>query len=164
MTTWPLQRDCDAFYGNPRGSNGSYSPAWAAANLTHVACPWQIQIGGKTVPFITIHRKCAESLTAVLGAIWEACGKSQDQINKLHYNVYDGSFNYRPMRANQALSMHAYGCAIDWDAAENPFHDRKHLFTSSSLLVVKFEAEGWVWGGDWSSPDAMHVQAARVHN
>jgi hypothetical protein len=27
---------------------------------------------------------------------------------------------------------------------------------------VKFKEEGWIWGGEWSPPDAMHVQAARI--
>lgn len=155
---WPLQNQCSHFYGNP--ATGS---SWQAANLIHVLCPWKLHIGNTPVSAITIHKKCAESLTRALNNIWEAAGKTQDQIAKLHYDQYDGSFNYRPMRGSSNLSMHAYGCAIDWDAAENPFHSKHHLFTSQSLLVVKFKEEGWDWGGDWSSPDAMHVQAARVH-
>lgn len=162
MTKWPLQSDCDEFYGNPRGLKGNYNPKWAADNLVHVACPWPLHIEKSPVPFITIHKKCAESLKLVLNSIWEACNKDFKIIDKLQYDVFDGSFNYRPKRGSSSLSMHAYGCAIDWDAAENPFHDRKHLFKDDSLLVVKFEAEGWVWGGRWSNPDAMHVQAARI--
>lgn len=162
---WPLQSQCDTFYGNPRGADGSYSPKWAAANLTHVACPWVLMMDKQHVPFITIHKKCADSLTRVLGNIWDAVGKDQGAIESLHYNLYSGSFNFRPMRGGVALSMHSYGVAIDWDAEDNPQHATKHLFRDDSLLVVKFKEEGWIWGGDWSgsSIDAMHVQAARVH-
>lgn len=165
MTTWPLQRDCDAFYGNPRGAGDTYSPKWAAANLVHVPCPWAIHIGKAPVPFITIHKNCADSLKRVLAEIWTAAGKDQAKIHAWRYDEYDGSFNYRPKRGASSLSMHAYGCAIDWDAADNAFHARKHLFTDKSPLVIAFRREGWVWGGEWStSTDAMHVQAARVHS
>lgn len=162
---WPLQSQCDTFYGNPRGANGAYNPTWAAANLTHVACPWVLMMGDAQVPFIVIHKKCADSLTRVLASMWDAVGKDQGAIETLHYNRYSGSFVYRPMRGGTALSMHSYGVAIDWDAEENPQHSTTHLFKEDSLIVAKFKAESWIWGGDWSgtSIDAMHFQAARVH-
>lgn len=163
MNPWPLQRDCDVFYGNPRNGD-SYSPKWAAQNLVHVVCPWVIHIGKSPVPFITIHQKCAASLKRVLAEIWNAAGKDQAKINAWHYNEYSGSFNYRPKRGSSSLSMHAYGCAIDFDAEENAFRSHQHLFTAESPLVIAFRREGWVWGGEWSNDtDAMHMQAARVH-
>ena len=162
---WPLQSQCDTFYSNPRGSNGAYNPTWASANLTHVPCPWVLMMGNTQVPFIVIHKKCADSLSRVLASMWDAVGKDQGAIETLHYNRYSGSFVYRPMRGGIALSMHSYGVAIDWDAEENPQHSTTHLFKEDSLIVAKFKAENWIWGGDWSgtSIDAMHFQAARVH-
>jgi hypothetical protein len=67
------------------------------------------------------------------------------------------------MRGGHALSMHSYGIALDWDADENEFGHKVHAFHSDSLIVQAFEGEGWVWGGRWSYPDAMHMQAARVY-
>lgn len=160
ITAWPLQRDCDAFYGNPRGKNGNYSPSWAAANLVHVPCPWPLFIEKKPVPFIRIHRKCAESLARVLADIAHRCTAAD--IKALKYDQYDGTFDYRPMRGGKSLSMHSYGCAIDFDAADNPFRSKKHTFKADSPIVLAFKAEGWSWGGDWEPPDAMHAQAARV--
>jgi hypothetical protein len=154
---WPLQSECAAFYGDPD------SAGWEKANLVEVPCPWPLQIEGKTVHAISIHSKCADSLREVLEAIWEACGRDVSKISELRYDRYDGSFNNRPIRGSTTKSMHAYGCAIDFDAADNPFHSETHLFTSDSIIVQKFEAAGWVWGGRWMSPDAMHAQAARVH-
>ncbi len=100
----------------------------------------------------------------MLEAIWEACASDVSKISALKYDRYDGSFNLRPMRGGTTLSMHAYGCALDFDAADNPFHSETHLFTADSIIVQKFEAAGWIWGGRWLSPDAMHFQAARVHS
>lgn len=146
-----------AFYGDPRRSG------WLAANTVQVKCPWTLYVGKTPVTSILIHKKCAESLGRVLGAIWEAVDKDEIAIKKLKYHVFDGSYNLRSMRGNpNQMSMHSFACAIDWDAADNPFRSRTHLFKSDSLLVVKFKEESWIWGGDWSNPDAMHVQASRV--
>lgn len=101
----------------------------------------------------------------MLAEIWNAADKDQAKIDAWHYNEYSGSFNYRPKRGSSSLSMHAYGCAIDWDAEENAFHSHRHLFTAESPLVIAFRREGAVWGGEWSSDvDAMHFQFARVHS
>jgi hypothetical protein len=161
---WPLQSQCDTFYGNPRGG-GTYGPAWARANLTHVHCPWALHMGAIAIPHIVIHKKCAASLERVLARVWDEVGRSEAKIRELRYDVFSGSFVYRNKRGARALSMHAYGAAIDWDAPDNQMHARRHLFTDESPLIRAFKREGWIWGGDWAGDgvDAMHVQAARVH-
>jgi hypothetical protein len=161
---WPLQRDCDAFYGNPRGS-GSYDPAWARENLTHVHCPWALHMGEIPIPSIVINRKVAASLERALARVWDEVGQSEAKIRELRYDVFSGSFVYRSKRGASSLSMHAYGAAIDWDAPDNQMHARRHLFTDESPLIRAFKIEGLVWGGDWDGDgvDAMHVQAARIH-
>src|SRR5215472_6147266 len=60
---WPLQKDCLAFYGDPRRAG------WLHANTVDVPCPWALRIGNVTVRNIVIHKKCADSLTRVLGNI-----------------------------------------------------------------------------------------------
>ena len=165
---WPLQSECNAFYGNP-GLISSQWAAWEAVNLVMVSCPWKLffRDGSRITPVagIRIHKKCADSLRVVLGSVWDAVHGDQSVIETLHYHWYSGSYNQRPMRNGTARSMHGCGAAIDWDAEENAQHSTKHLYQENSLLVTKFKAEGWVWGGDWSpgSIDAMHFQAARVH-
>lgn len=163
--TWPTQAQCDAFYGNPRGQGDGVSQSWYAANVTHVRCPWALHMDAITLHDIEIHRKCVDSLTRVLGNIWDAAGRDQAKIEAMHYDRYSGSFNYRNKRGGSTLSMHSYGAAIDWDSEENQQHSQKHLFQSDSLLIVKFKEEGWICGLDWSagSIDPMHVQAARLH-
>lgn len=159
MTDWPLQHDCEAFYGNP------YSAGWLQANTVDVVCPWQLFVGDKPVSHITIHKKCADSLRRVLANVWDAVGRDPERIKQLRYDRYDGSYNLRAMRGGHDTSMHGFAVAIDWDAPDNPQHAQKHLFTADSPLIKAFEAEGWIWGGRWSadSIDAMHVQAALVH-
>lgn len=159
MNIWPLQKDCLAYYGDPRRAG------WLHENTCDVACPWPLHYGSVPVAHILIHKKCAVSLQAVLFNIWGAVNHDLEKIKALRYDRFSGSYNLRVMRGGNALSMHSFACAIDWDAEDNTFHSTKHLFTDQSLLVVKFKEEGWVWGGDWvpGSVDAMHVQAARIH-
>jgi hypothetical protein len=158
MSDWPLQSNCEAFYGNP------YSAGWLQANTVDVVCPWQLYVGTIPVAHITIHKKCADSLRRVLANIWEAAGHDPAKIKEWHCDRYDGSYNLRPMRGGHNTSMHGFAAAIDFDAADNPQHAQKHFFTADHPLVKAFEAEGWIWGGRWSSDsiDAMHVQAALV--
>lgn len=165
MTEWPLETDADAFYGNPRAHGGSYDVRWARDNLVHVHCPWQLHMGPhQPVPFVTIHRKCAESVRRVLAHVWERIGKSQEAAAAHGYAVFSGSFNFRPIRGSHHLSMHAYGAAIDWDAPDNPmgYGNLRHRFTDEDPLIAAFKAEGWRWGGDYCSRhDYMHVEACR---
>lgn len=161
ITKWPLQSECIAFYGDPR------KEGWLQANTVSVSCPWPLHMdGGITVDHITIHKKCADSLKRVLGSVWDAVGRDVSKIIQMRYDVYDGSHAPRNKRGGTTMSMHYFAAAIDWDAKDNQQHSQHHLFTDQSLLIVKFKEVGWVWGGDWSpgSIDAMHVQAARIHN
>jgi hypothetical protein len=156
---WPSQHTVWNTYPHPGTAN------WTSENLTDVKCPWTLHMDKIVLHSIQINKHAAESLDRVLRYIWEKAGSSQETIEKLHYDRYSGSYNYRPIRGASALSMHAYGLAIDFDDQENQQHATKHLFQDNSLIVQAFKAEGWAWGGDWSkgSIDAMHFQAATVY-
>lgn len=165
MNNWPLQTDCDTFYGNPRDRDHPEKPSvqWMAANLSRVKPPFRMFYGGIQVPSIQIHKKCAGSLAKILDNIWDAAEHDQKVIDKWGMSVYGGSFNYRLMRGLSVLSMHSYGCAVDFDPARNDLHNAKPNFASIPEVVQAFKNEGWVWGGDWPTrPDGMHFQAARV--
>jgi hypothetical protein len=154
--SWPLQRDCNKFYGNPRGKNGSASAAWESANLTLVKCPWVLRYDGKPVKGLRVHKKVAESLQRVLAAIWERVGRKQAEIDRIGMSIYGGGYNFRLMRGGSNLSMHSWGCALDFDPARNGMGDTT---PNMDLRVVEeFEREGWEWGGHWK--DGMHFQAA----
>lgn len=158
--TWPLQRDCNKFYGDPRGADGKASAKWESANLVVIECPWVLRYDGKPVSGIRIHKNCAESLKRVLARIWERCGKSQAEIDRIGMSVYGGSYNFRTMRGGKSLSMHSYGCAVDFDPARNGLGDKNPAM--DRRVIEEFEREGWEWGGHWSRPDGMHFQAART--
>ena len=165
--SWPLQKDMPTFYGDPGGYEASpQRSAWENANLVDVDCPWPLLMDKTPVTQIRIHRKCADSLLRVLGDIWDAVGHDLSAIQTLRYHLFSGSYAPRTIRGGTMPSCHNFAAAIDWDDQDNQQHATHHLFQDNSLLVVKFKAEGWIWGGDWSpqSVDAMHVQAALVHS
>lgn len=162
---WPTQLEVTKFYGNPGDMT---------KNLVTVAFPFPVYFGHYLVRTCQIHKLCSSSLTTVLNNVAKEYGydagdisnASLYAISRMHndgVSIYDGTYAMRNMRGAHSLSMHAFGCAIDFDATHNP---RGHAgrFTCDSILVRAFEAEGWVWGGRWSrtSCDPMHFQAAKV--
>lgn len=158
---WPLQSELDSFYGNPRGRMGKASSAWESTNLIRVPVPFRMTYAGKPVSAITIHNKCANSLTRILAKLAE---HSPAELKAAGVNIFGGSYNYRLMRNSNRLSVHAYGAAIDLDPARNAFHDLTPNLENYLWVVKAFEDEGWEWGGRWSGRDrdGMHFQAARV--
>lgn len=170
-TDWPTQAEADAFYGNPRTRKGRESLAWVSANMVRIVPPYRVTFAGTPVGTLSIHRKCAESAKRILAATWEKCGRNQAEIDRLKISQFSGSRYFRAIRGGTRLSMHAYGCAWDWDAPDNMMGDRTPFFGFDHPLVVAHLEEGWTWGADWdadrnifdSDPiDAMHFQAARV--
>jgi D-alanyl-D-alanine carboxypeptidase len=155
--SWPKQSQCSIFYGDPHSASFTN-------RLVVVHPPWALNANrsyGAT--YILIHQRCAPSLKRVLQWTWEECNQSQQTVERLRYDRFSGSYNDRSIRGGRAISMHGYGVAIDWDDDDNQMNTAHPLFTRSSPLIKAFLAEGWEWGGDWTSPkDYMHVQAAHV--
>lgn len=161
MPTWPTQDECDAFYGNPRGRDGSAAPWWVRTSLVRIKAPFPMTYDGRPISGIQIHKKCADSLSRVLQGIWVASGHNQAVIETWGMDKFGGSFSYRLMRGINRLSMHAYGCAVDFDVERNGLGDSTPHFAQCPLVLDAFAQEGWVWGGRWKRSDGMHFQAAR---
>jgi hypothetical protein len=171
---WPHQSQCDAFYGNPRGRNGTYSPTWARANLVFVPVPFKMKCAWEpysAISRIQIHKRCADSLGRVLADILSRASKNQKTIDEWGASLFGGSFAFRTMRGSSSLSMHSWGCAIDLDPARNGLGDYTPVLTPDHPVALAFRQEGWVHGADWNGnkkvaderrPDAMHFQAALV--
>lgn len=154
--SWPYQRDCLGKFGNP------YAPGWGATHIVHVTCPWQLHMGPLHIPYIKINKIASDSLTRVLNHVWDWSDKDPEKIASIHADQFSGDWVIRQMRGLKSISMHSYGLAVDFDAPHNQLGSRKHFFQAENPLIKAFLDEGWTWGGSWSRPDAMHVQAAKV--
>ena len=170
---WPAQAERSEFYGDPRGTGGRVSLKWEAENLVRVPFPWRAVLAWDTrtvVASARVHRKCAASLGRVFEAIWRASRtvaldaglSAQEVIEAWGMHLYGGGFEYRPVRGGTSLSSHSWGCAVDFDPIRNGYGDTTPNFADVPEVLRAFENEGWTWGGEWSKPDGMHWQAARV--
>lgn len=161
---------CRSIYGDPRGRDGAESLTWKAKNLVAIPVPFKMTMGAIKITRISIHRECSASLARVLDRIWLASGKSQAIVDEWGISKFSGSFAFRQMRGLETLSMHAFGCAVDFDQANNALHDTTPRFAKFPQVLAAFKAEGWKWGGDWNGNgssaderrcDGMHWQATR---
>jgi hypothetical protein len=71
--------------------------------------------------------------------------------------TWDGCYIIRNARGLSSWSMHAWGLAIDVNAATNRLGKAPTL---SSGFVKCFTDVGLDWGGKWRRPDGMHFQLA----
>ena len=162
---FPHQNNVDAFYGNPRGKLGQPSSKWEKENLVIVKSPWKMVLAwDKTTRAsgVRVHKKCADSLARVLQAIWLASGKNQATIEKWGMHLLGGGYNFRLMRGSNQLSMHSWGCAVDFDPERNGLGDSTPHFANVPQVLKAFNDEGWTWGGKWTRADGMHWQAANI--
>jgi hypothetical protein len=135
---------------------GRASPAWERNNLTVIRPPFQMRYAGQITASIRLHKKCADSLSRVLKAIWLASGGNRLTIDEWGVSDFGGSYNYRLKRNSNTLSMHAYGCAIDLAPTRFPMGQSSKRFVPA--VVKAFADEGWIN----LKNDPMHFQAARL--
>lgn len=158
MARWPKDNMAAkiAFYGDPRGPNGSYDRKWFAANMIKVRPPFVMYYAKKPVATLTVHKKCADALLAALNDIWDACTHNQATVDKTGASDYAGIFNYRLIAGSHNLSNHSFGCAIDLSPAKNGFNMKSTL---PALVVNAFKKQGARWGGDYKGrKDPMHFE------
>jgi len=153
---WPFEKNVPEFYGE-RGTH-----------QVQVDCPYHLYLAWNndvTTQKITIHEKCAESLTRILEAIHKEYGDIK--IRTFGLDQFGGSLNVRLKRGSKyQWSMHSWGIAIDWHPLRNQLkwsRDKADLARPEYEAFWEiWEAEGWVSLGRQKNYDWMHVQAARV--
>lgn len=75
--------------------------------------------------------------------------------------TYDGCYNDRDVRGSDSTSLHAWACAIDLNAKDNPMTTDpdpvKRHGTWTPLFIQIMKSAGIYFGGDWHSrADPMH--------
>ncbi|MEA2432872.1 MAG: hypothetical protein QOG54_329 [Actinomycetota bacterium] len=121
-------------------------PAWVASNIAIGDVP--------LIGSVTCHRLMFPQLRAALSEI-ESAGLSSE----LH--TADGCYvpRFIDRDPGKPLSMHAFGLAIDLNAATNQLGTRGDM---DPQIVEIFERWGFDWGGRWARPDPMHFELARL--
>lgn len=141
-------------YGNPHDT-----VAFTKRNLVTwplpaaMAAVWP-KFAGHVITRITINKALIGPLTAVFAELIET-----GLVKEL--KTYDGAYNYRPQRGSNALSMHAYGLALDFNAQTNGLG--KPVTFSQKFLDV-WRRHGWTCGADFPMPrtDGMHMEYTKT--
>jgi hypothetical protein len=143
---WPLEAEAEAFFRYP-------------PNLTYIPVPWPMHMDADKITQIHCNIKVAASLRRIFEAIRKLYHNDQNEIHTAGMDAYDGCYADRSVRGDTAKrSMHAYGAAIDLDAAHNPLGAQ--VGKMPKAVVDIFKAEGWRWGGDYHGrKDWMHFEA-----
>ena len=142
-----------ALYGDPFSlmrDDGTPSPLWEM-RMVKVPLPGPLPLGWQpdiTVKTARVNQVIAAELERVLRTL-RSCGAWE------HIETFDGGYTWRAQRGSGKLSMHAYGGAVDFNAAENGLGMKPMMHSS---VVDVFEGHGWAWGGRWKRPDGMHFQ------
>ncbi len=105
---------------------------------------------------VNCHGKIADKLAAVFEDVFK------DGMSA-HIKSFDGGYVYRRKRGSSgSWSTHAWGIAVDVNAAWNPMVSKRARMKVSSdqnVLVPYFERHGFYWGGNFGDP--MHFQYCR---
>jgi len=135
--------------------------------LVKIRCPWTLKLDwdlSATTNIISIHEKLGDSLSRILGIIYNHYG--EEGIKKHGLDRYGGSYNCRFKRGSSTtLSTHAWGIALDWYPSKNQLKWRSDRATLANPELdfwwQTWENEGWLSLGRAEDRDWMHVQAAK---
>lgn len=150
---WPTQSQCAAFYGPP-----------GQVKLASIQLPYPFYYDGREMKSISVHEKIASTVKKILHKVKDHYGV--EKINELKLSDYSGCYNPRRMRGGSAWSMHAYACALDFNAADNQLKWNHTRARFAKPIYNKWwelwEEEGAVSLGRTADYDWMHVQFARL--
>lgn len=154
---WPTQaevRKGTSIFGRP-GCEGDLIP---------LIPPYPLYFEGKPVRSIRVHRLVAKHVQQALQEVLAHYGLQE--IHRLGLDLYGGSYNYRTTGSGSALSMHAWGIALDFSPAANALHYKAPRATLSHPDCRKWweiwESQGAVSLGRECDYDWMHLQFARL--
>ena len=154
---WPTQAEV-------RRGTSIFGRAGCEADLVPLTPPYPLYYEGKAVRSIRVHRLIAKHVQEALAEVLAAYG--QETIRRLGLDVYGGSYNYRSTSSGAALSMHAWGIALDFSPAANALHYKAPRASLSHPDCNKWweiwERHGAVSLGRECDYDWMHLQFARL--
>lgn len=154
---WPTQAEV-------RRGNSIFGKAGCEINLTPLIPPYTLYYEGTPVRSIRVHTLIAKHVQQALEEILQHYGPKE--IQRLGLDVYGGAYNYRPSSNGHALSMHAWGIALDFSPAANALHYKSPRATLSHPDCRKWweiwEKHGAVSLGRECDYDWMHLQFARL--
>lgn len=131
-------------YRPAAGTMITIDPTWVSANIVKVRVP--------LLGLIACNKRIIPQLT---GAMRELQKRGLGGLIRSS----SGCYSPRMQVGNTyALSRHAYGIAVDVNAATNPYGEPP---AQDHRLIEVMESWGFTWGGRWLVPDGMHFEFLR---
>jgi poly-gamma-glutamate synthesis protein (capsule biosynthesis protein) len=137
---------------------------------------------------LVVHRTAAAAMTQVFAQLYAARFPVQRMVLVDAYGGDDhasmdanntSAYNCRAPEGGTGWSEHAYGTALDLNPVQNPYvtsstvlpaagrsyldrrDDRPGMVVAGDVVVRSFAAQGWEWGGAWTSlKDYQHFSAS----
>lgn len=157
IPTWPTQAEVrrgDSIFGAPGREE----------ELVNILPAYQLFYEGSPVRSIRVHHLIASHVQQALREVLEHYGV--DEIRRLGLDQYGGSYHYRPTTTGNALSMHAWGVALDFAPRSNGLKMKSPRATLSHPDCVAWweiwERHGATSLGRTRNYDWMHLQFARL--
>lgn len=132
--------------------------------LVNVPVPenYPLKYDGKRVKTIRVHKLVADRLEAALKDIINHYGEDIETVAP-GACIYDGSYYFRTSRGSSSTSIHSWGLALDFDAANNAMKTSAPKARLSQDIYKPFfnilEHHGFLSLGRRGNYDWMHVQA-----
>lgn len=132
--------------------------------LVSISPPYPLLYEGHPVSTIRVHRLIATHVRDALREVLQHYGEKE--IERLGLNLYGGSYNYRSTSKGSALSMHAWGIALDFSPTANSYATRAPRATLSHPDCNRWweiwESHGATSLGRARDQDWMHLQFASL--
>jgi hypothetical protein len=147
-------------YGNPDiDGDGILDLQWFADNISIFSLPFPVVQSWMPYSKITrfqAHRLAGNRIIEAMKRVMSAKGYDYLVSNKL--DRWGGCFNFRLVRGGDRLSNHSWGTSVDFNPDIGRLGNAEDAKRYPSFIIQAFEAEGFVWGGKWQRPDAMHFE------
>lgn len=147
-----------------RTGKSIYGKAGDESVLVNVPVPenYPLKYDGKRVKTIRVHKLVADRLEAALKDIINHYGEDIEKVAP-GACVYDGSYYFRNSRGSSSTSIHSWGLALDFDAANNAMKTSAPKARLSQDIYKPFfdilEHHGFLSLGRRGNYDWMHIQA-----
>lgn len=129
------------WYRPASGISIAIDPAWTRANIVETSVPLlgRARCHRLIIPMLqgAMNELRAAGLSRLVGS-FAGCHAPRMQVSN-----------------GGAISMHAFGIAVDINAGSNPYGATPK---QDPRLVEVMERWGFTWGGRWSVPDGMHFE------
>jgi hypothetical protein len=149
-----------AVYGRPFDDEGELDKTWYAENTRLFNLPVDLRLSWKPEVYVSRIRTHKLVGDAMIDALAEIAWQYRDRLHIDGLDMLGGTYNYRFKRGGRNLSTHAWGIAIDLNPQIGGLGDVEAARLYPKPIIDAFTKRGFMWGGSWTVPDAMHFQAA----